>query len=505
MLDVGSSRTAGSRPLHARSGTIVKKSQKLQINRASVRFIRQQLRKNHEKAMIVSFSVSNFRSIREEITLSLVASKRLSTGEYSHEEHTVAIPDSDERVLRTTVIYGANGAGKSNVFRALVYVNQLALMPRSKNSGTARQPFRFGGVHDPTSTFDLRFIANERLYRLFLRVDDTRIVEEYLVREERGRETILYERITSEEGRVVINAPGLRSEKLAALATVGGPQNQTFLATIRATLAEDDIGEELQEIIDWHQLHLRLIAPDESIAPVGHLLSADDGFATFAGEFLKSSATGVDHLAVQKKTISEEDLRQMLPERVFTEAMDHLANERGASFVLQGRDGEEYSIEKDETNRYYRVSVQAAHRCKSGEVVSLDISEESDGTRRLLNLLPALNHVEGNGKVFFIDEIDRSLHPILIWNFLKYFLTSSPGSRHQIILTTHESILLDQDLLRRDEIWFAEKDKDLNTHLYSLAEFQVRKDLQLRKHYLSGRFGAIPFPGSLDHLLRPGN
>lgn len=148
--------------------------------------------------MLVSFSVSNFRSIRDEVTLSLVASKRLSIGDASHEDHTVEIPDSDERVLRAAVIYGANGAGKSNLFRALKYCRELAVTARSKaNVGTSRQPFKFGKLSDTSSTFDVRFIANERLYRSFFRIDDDRILEEYLVREQRGRETLIYERVTS--------------------------------------------------------------------------------------------------------------------------------------------------------------------------------------------------------------------------------------------------------------------------------------------------------------------
>jgi AAA15 family ATPase/GTPase len=103
--------------------------------------------------------------------------------------------------------------------------------------------------------------------------------------------------------------------------------------------------------------------------------------------------------------------------------------------------------------------------------------------------------------VYFIDEIDRSMHPELVWKFLEFFLKSCEAGQRQIIVTTHESNLLDLELLRRDEIWFAEKDSNGSTHLYSLADFKVRKDLEIRKHYLQGRFGAVPFLGSLDRLL----
>jgi AAA15 family ATPase/GTPase len=127
-------------------------------------------------------------------------------------------------------------------------------------------------------------------------------------------------------------------------------------------------------------------------------------------------------------------------------------------------------------------------------MVPLDLTEESDGTRRLLNLIP-------RSTTLFIDEVDRSLHPMLVWKFLEFFLRWCAGCRGQIIVTTHESNLLDLDLLRRDEIWFAEKDQTAAMRLYSMADFKVRKDHEIRKHYLQGRFGAVPFLGNMDRLL----
>src|SRR5580693_2872356 len=118
--------------------------------------------------MIVSFSVSNFRSFSSEETLSLVASNRLSG---NHDDHAVPIPDSEEKVLRTAVLYGANGAGKSNLFKALQYLKSVALEPRQKNSGTGREPFRLGGSQDGPSSFDLQFIAADKLYRFGFKVD----------------------------------------------------------------------------------------------------------------------------------------------------------------------------------------------------------------------------------------------------------------------------------------------------------------------------------------------
>lgn len=449
--------------------------------------------------MIVSFSVSNFRSFWSEETFSLVASNRLAG---SHDEHALPIPNSDEKVLRTAVLYGANGAGKSNLFKALWYLRSVALRPRKKGGGTGREAFRFGGsAGDPTS-LDLLFIAEGKLYRFGFKADDQRILEEWLVRVEGGRERTLYERTTSESGKVTIEAQGLKTagEKLQALVTVGGPQNQSFLATIHVTLDGSELGDELNGILAWFKAGLQLIRPDAPFAALGHSLAKDPNLTKFAGEFLKSSSTGVDHLEVSKSEITEDELRALLPENLFSRVLKDVREEEDGTALFNWGDGKEFLIERTDKNHYYRITIQAAHEHVAGKVIPIDLSEESDGTRRLLNLLPALHRLRTKGVVYFIDEIDRSLHPILVLKFLDFFLKSCAGGNRQVIVTTHESNLLDLDLLRRDEIWFAEKDQEAATRLYSMSDFKVRKDLEIRKHYLQGRFGAIPFLGNLDRL-----
>jgi uncharacterized protein len=443
--------------------------------------------------MIVSFSVANFRSFSTEETFSLVASNRLSG---THDDHAVPIPDSKEKVLRTAVLYGANGAGKSNLFKALRYLKSAALTPRRKNSGTGRRPFRFGAPPDAPSTFDLHFIAVDRLYRFGFKVADDRITEEWLCRVAGNRQIPIYERITDENGKVAINAEGLKGAggKVIALATVGGLQNQLFLATLNATLDAGDIGEELGRILTWFKDSLSLIGPGQSIGTLGRLLDQDSGFKSFAGDFLKSASTGVDSLDVFRKEISKEEARELLPDDLISLLSQGLPD---GELRVKGQDGRELLIKG---NRVYQITVQAAHEHEPGRVVRLELAEESDGTRRLLNLIPALHYPRLLGAVYVIDEIDRSLHPILVKEFMEFFLKSREGNPRQLIVTTHESNLLDQELLRRDEIWFAEKDRTAATRLYSLLDFKVRNDLEIRKHYLQGRFGAVPFLGNLENL-----
>lgn len=451
--------------------------------------------------MIVSFSVENFRSFATEETFSLVASNRFAG---HHDGHLVPIPGSEEKVLRTAVLYGANGAGKSNLFKALVYLRNMALSARKKSSGTGREPFRFAEEADKPTSFDLQFISEDKLYRFGFKIDDHRILEEWLVWVDGGREKELYARITDSDGKVVIDARKLKSagEKLKALTTIGGPQNQTFLATIRATLEPEDYGNDITAVLDWFEQTLTLIRPDAPYAELGQLLVHDPKFLHFASEFLKSSSTGIDHLKPVKKELTEDQLRSLLPEFIVSEVIKEM-QEDGMTVLPLG-EGREVLIERAGENHFYLLTIQAEHEHQTGRVIPLELAEESDGTRRLLHLIPALHHLRTTGGVFVIDEIDRSMHPMLSWKFLEFFLKCCEGEQRQVIVTTHESNLLDLDLLRRDEIWFAEKDKGGSTKLYSLAEFKVRKDLEVRKHYLQGRFGAIPFLGSLDRLIMEG-
>jgi uncharacterized protein len=446
--------------------------------------------------MLVSLSLANFRSFLGEQTFSLVASKRLAG---AHEDHALPIPDSDERVLRAAVIYGANGAGKSNLLKALRFVRQFALNTRPKTAGTGRDPFRLSTSIAQASSFDLQFIAGDKLYRFAFTVDDDRVIHECLQQVIGGRARALYTRVTDENGSVNIDSDFKHvNERLYALTKVGGPHNQSFLATIISTLDVPDVGEELRPIITWFMADLDLIEPNTRFSSLGGLLKDNGGFARFAAGFLKSASTGVDGLNTVRSDISDDELHRLFPEHILSKVL-HELDENGESISM--RDGSEVYFEKTDTHRAYRLAIEALHSHTGGSPIGLALKEESDGTQRLLHLLPALHYLQSEKGVYFIDEIDRSMHPSLIFKFVEYFLHACKSGQKQLIFTTHEANLLDLSLLRRDEIWFAEKNHDGATHLFSLTDFKVRKDLEVRKNYLEGRFGAIPFLGDLDRLI----
>jgi AAA15 family ATPase/GTPase len=129
-----------------------------------------------------------------------------------------------------------------------------------------------------------------------------------------------------------------------------------------------------------------------------------------------------------------------------------------------------------------------------------DYGEESDGTRRLIELLDVIQN-DNKGKTFLIDELDRSFHPQMTKKFIETFFKATKDNDTQLLITTHESNLLDLQLLRQDEIWFVERDKDYASRLYSLDNFKVRYDKKIDKNYLEGRYGAVPLFKNFDLLL----
>lgn len=448
--------------------------------------------------MILSFSVANFRSFAHEQTLSMLASRRIE----SHlPGHTLDLPGSSEKVLCSAVIYGANGAGKSNLFAALDYLQKLALLPRQRHAKLGLPVFRFADLGD--SEFDLQFVVQGQIFRYGCRLNEHAVQEEWLLRQDKNKEIVLYERLLDEDGKSRVKlGRAIQSPALRALAKVVGPANQSFLATICANLEAEDNDPQVQAVADWFQHGLVLIGPDAVFHRLADKLLKENDFLKFAGNFLQAAATGVDGVHVDKKEISEEELKAILPEAFLNKALSELDAEGSARIGIMQAGAQEIWLERTQTNHYYRISLQTEHLQDERGKVLLNLEEESDGTRRLLNLLPALHDLQKNDKVYVIDEIDRSLHPMLVREFMDCFLRSANKQGRQIIVTTHESSLLDLDLLRRDEIWFVEKDQKGASNLYSLTDFKVRTDLEIRKHYLQGRFGAIPFLGGLEALMR---
>jgi uncharacterized protein len=443
--------------------------------------------------MLISFSVSNFRSFFGEQTLSMVASNR----QPDHPEHLNPIPEDENQALPVAVIYGANGAGKSNLVKALGFLQGLVTKGTEPKRAIGRKAFLLNrtAVAEPTE-WKVQFAENGLVYAFGVKVNDRVVLEEWLSVVRDGKEIPVYERVTGEGEDVVIEAGEVlkddtwgRHEKALALTRVGVLPNQLFLYAAGNNLKPQDQGPVIAGALGWFQERLQIIQPDATFGDLAGLVARDSSFTDFAGDFLRRVATGVERLQVETADIDEKMLVG-LSERL----SQHVADlPEGETRVMAGPDGSQLIIEKGEGTRVKVRTIRAEHLTADGGAVELPFSEESDGTQRLTHLLPALHSICGQAGVWVIDEIDRSLHPLLAKGFVRAFLKACAGRGGQLIFTTHELAFMDLELLRRDEIWFASKRRpEGSTELYSLSDYKVRTDLRVDRAYLQGRFEAIP-------------
>jgi uncharacterized protein len=449
--------------------------------------------------MLISFSVENFRSFHAEETINLLASKRL--GDCGPPNY-YQVPGTDEHVLRVTSLYGANGAGKSNLVQALRVLERLVLHGTPRGERMPYRPFRLDGDSPAKPTvLDLRFVAENEVFRYGICYDAERVHEEWLDVYDGRKEHSLFARHDSGDNSVAIDLG--TSEKvrrdiptqIKSLAASGVRPNQPFLAEV-VDRDEATQGVRFRRAINWFKFTLGIIEPDAQFRALANKIATDQSFAKFAGTFLREADTGIADIKVETRTIPRKELPPLSKE--VEDAIDVLG---GTTAIALGPDGEEVVLDGSQKDVVQFHKILAIHDAAKARSVELALSEESDGSRRLLNLLPALYRLGVGGRVFVIDEIERSMHPMLARKFIEFFLRVAGGAKSQLVFTTHESTLLDLGLMKRDGIWFAEKDKAGASHLYSLADFRVRKDLDIEKGYFAGRFGAVPFLGGIDQLM----
>jgi hypothetical protein len=258
-------------------------------------------------------------------------------------------------------------------------------------------------------------------------------------------------------------------------------------------LPDEHRGALLNRVVWWFADCLVVVQAESQFTPLVNMLDADKDFRQFSGAFLRNVGTGIDGLSIETARIDTD--------KVPKELLDELQPPKGANVAFR-LDGPGVTLQLDaaDPTKIVRKNLTARHRVIS-EDYSISFQEESDGTQRCLNLLPALYHLTRECKVFVVDELDRSLHPLLCHALLKLFLDACPGKCQQMIVTTHETHLLDLELLRRDEVWFLEKDRHQQSRLSSLGDWKARKDLRIEKGYLQGRFGGIPFIGDTKKLM----
>jgi AAA15 family ATPase/GTPase len=440
--------------------------------------------------MLINFTVDHFRSFGVEQTLDMLA-----TALKDHSGHCVAIPGTKKSALQVAVVYGANASGKSNLVKAIQFAQHM-IVGLTTLKGIVQNRFRFVKKRKPAS-FEFRFLADGQMFVYGFTITQEAILEEWLdATSESGHEVNVF---TRREQNIDIGRPRSLGEEratllkaLRALKQLGVRDDQLLLNKI-VELPDQHRGVLLSRVVRWFAECLIVVQPESKFTSLVDMLDVDEDFRRFSGAFLRNVGTGIDDLSIENARISADQLPKAL--------LDQLQPPKGQNVALAiGGPGVTLELDAADPTKIVRKNLTARHRVSS-EDYSISFQDESDGTQRCLNLLPALYHLTQACKVFVVDEIDRSLHPLLCHALLKLFLDACPGKCQQMIVTTHETHLLDLDLLRRDEVWFMEKDRHQQSRLSSLGDWKARKDLRIEKGYLQGRFGGVPFIGDTKKLI----
>ncbi len=386
-------------------------------------------------------------SIKDETQISFVAGKS-----NAHPSHVSRAEKRDDiSVLKAGIVYGANASGKSNVIKAIALLQQIAngSFPQSKV-----EPFKLADTEEKNSKVEIEFKTKGKCFAYGIEFTIGGIKEEWLFE---------------------INS---RTDK------------EVFTRKITAAGNEFTFGKGLETIHmakNWFADGLKIIFPSTRLQGISFLTENNDELQETTRSLLAYFNTGISDVRLYKIKKEDVNLSSDLLDNILSKAKN------GKAYSMAATVGGEMLLFEVNANGGYEIYKQkAVHRnLTSGTEVVFDLSEESDGSIRLLDFIPMLIDLKQNEVDYLIDEIDRSMHPMLSQKILEcYFSGLESGRDTQLIFSTHECNLLNLDLIRADEVWFVEKGKDGASHLTSLAEFKPRKDV--RKGYLLGRYGAIP-------------
>jgi AAA15 family ATPase/GTPase len=400
--------------------------------------------------ILVEFRVSNYKSFKEMAEFSLVATK-----DKTNEKGSVSIIDG-ERILRCAAIYGANGSGKSNFISALLYMRFLISFYNRKGAewGEEEQTYRLDQTSQKKPIYFEAIFFNEGVrYRYGFEIKQKTIVSEWLFVLSSSRETKLFTR----EGSVIEFGRNFKEGK--AIKTV---RPERLLLTI---IAEVDNKSISQSIVDWF------------------------GYTNMASG-IYSGIGYTEHVLEHHGGDDKQKILNLL-HRFDVQIADIFINPERAD-----------AIDEDD------VLIIMRNVYKGSEIVGQEkflLSDESDGTRRLVGLAGYLVEALDHGNPIIIDEIEAKLHPLVTRTIIELFNDPEFNDNNsQIVFTTHDTNLLNGHALRRDQIWFTEKDRFGASHIYSLADYKEkpRKDVSHEKNYIKGRYGGIPFIGDINEVLR---
>ena len=393
--------------------------------------------------MLVQFRAENFLSIKDSIVLSLLASK-----DKEHPKHLIV--DGNKRYLKSAAIYGANASGKSNVLNAFWFMVNYVLTSHNQqlHKTIERSPFKFDReTPSRPSSFEVIFTTNGIRYAYGFSVTDTAVIEEYLYYYPNDRQALIFERKDIKDFRFTVDVDEQNTLK-----------DRTSANKLYLSVASNWNYSKVIPVLEW-----------------------------FASCQIITKNSVADAYGLETEQLKDDDYRHVIASML-----------RVADFGIQSLQMCDLEPAAPHQSDIF-ANIKAIHTVQdtkgNASSYTLNMTEESDGTHSYFKLICVVKKILDEGTLFVIDDMDSHLHPLLTKHLVSLFnsVEFNPNGA-QLIFTSHNTNLLDLDVLRRDQIWFTEKDElTAATDLFSLQAFSIRKDTKLEKGYLIGRYGAVPF------------
>jgi hypothetical protein len=420
--------------------------------------------------MLIQFSVSNYTSIKELVTLSMVAAKRAEL------RNSNVFTEDKFDLLKSAVLYGANASGKSNFIRAILFAKmfiQNSANTQIKDPIMVRS-FRLNpAAEKEPSSFEFIFINNGIRYRYGFAADRAEAKSEWLFYAPKGRETRLFFR---EKQSIELNADFKEGK---------GLEDKTRNNALFLSVAAQFNGPIAISILNWF-MKCNVISGLEDQSYMQYTVSQfeKESYKKKILDFLKIADLGIEDLNITKRQFNANDLEAM-PKELASIIKGQVKD------VLAGNVTEIKTLHKKYDEKNVLMGL---------EMFGFEF-EESEGTKKIFALSGPIIDTLLNGKVLFVDELDSRLHPKIIQYIIELFNSKEHNPNNaQLIFVSHNTNILNRRNFRRDQVWFVEKDEYGSSKLFSLIEYKVRNTASFDKDYLEGKYGAVPVLEDIDLL-----
>ncbi|ASK27032.1 RloA protein [Neisseria chenwenguii] len=416
--------------------------------------------------MLIDFAVSNYRSFREQQNFSMVKTK--GDEQPSNTFRIESIKGLE--LLKTSAIYGANASGKSNFLKALKTMKRIVTNTSQRGDKLPLIPFKLDKAYltEPTE-FEITFIVQNIRYQYGFSATETQIFDEWLFAYPKGHSQKWFERVWDDEEKKYhwkFSSFLLGTKQVWQQAT---RDNALFLST-----AVQLNSEQLKPLFDWFDNNL-LFSGVDGFGPEYTAHQCNEGKKEKVIKLLKAADFNIHNINVETEDFDPSFFPEDMPETLKNHLFEKLKDIK-------------------------HLKLKTVHYDNDGSEVNFDFNDESDGTQKFFSFVGPILDVLENGYTLCIDELNVNMHPKLVQFLVELFHDQASNPKNaQLIFTTHETSILNQNVFRRDQIWFCERDNKQSSILYPLSDFSPKKGKEnLEAGYLSGRYGALPFIHAFD-------